>query len=89
MAEIPGADKSKIDIQVKNNQIRLRGTKQVAYDDGVSFHRRERTGGNFDRVVTLPADIESDKVKAEYRSGMLAVFLPRAESDKPRSVTID
>jgi len=89
IAEIPGADKTKIDIQVKNDQVRLRGKKDIARDEGVSIHRRERSQGEFNRVFTLPAVIDAEGVKAEYRYGMLAVFLPRAESDKPRSVTID
>lgn len=89
VAELPGIDKSSLDIQVKNNQVRLRGSKKVTYPDELSVHRRERLSGDFDRTLNLPAEIEADKVKAEYRDGILAVFLPRAEADKPRSITIE
>lgn len=88
VAEIPGIDKSKVDIQVKNNQIRIRGKKDIGREDNIGIHRRERSSGEFDRVLTLPAEIDADKVTAEYQNGVLAVFLPRAESDKPRSVSI-
>jgi HSP20 family protein len=54
-----------------------------------SVHRRERLTGRFDRAITIPVQIDADKVKAEYREGVLALFLPRAEKDKPRSVKID
>ncbi len=89
VAEIPGADKSNVDIKVKNNQVHLKGKKDVSLDDGVSVHRRERMAGEFARSLTLPTEIEADKVQAEYRNGVLAIFLPRAESDKPRSVSIN
>jgi len=90
VAEMPGVEKSTIDIQVKNNQVRLRGTKKkVDTSEGMSVHRRERAAGDFDRVLSLPAEIDADKVKAEYKDGLLTVFLPRPESHKPRSVSVD
>ena len=53
-----------------------------------SPHRRERIAGSFDRTITLPIRIDPDRIKAEYRDGILALFIPRAESDKPRSIKI-
>ena len=46
------------------------------------------TPGRFDRAVTLPIDIDADKIKAECRDGILALYLPRAERDKPRTIEI-
>ncbi len=89
VAELPGVNKSDIDINVRGNQIRISGKKDISYDDGVSVHRRERDSGNFDRTLTVPIDVQSDGVSAEYQDGVLAVYLPRAEADKPRSVTIN
>jgi HSP20 family protein len=51
-------------------------------------HRRERLAGRFDRAVTMPVEIDPDGVKAEYRGGVLALFLPRAERDKPKSIKV-
>ncbi len=88
IAEVPGINKSDLDVQVKGNTIRLAGTKKVTYPEKASLHRRERLAGRFDRAVTLPVQIDPDGVKAECRDGILALFLPRAERDKPKSIQI-
>jgi HSP20 family protein len=51
-------------------------------------HRRERVSGEFDRTLSLPVEVDPNGIKAEYRDGLLALFLPRAESDKPHSIKI-
>jgi HSP20 family protein len=51
-------------------------------------HRRERVSGEFDRTLSLPVEVDPNGIKAEYRDGLLALFLPRAESDKPRNIQI-
>ena len=84
----PGMKKDELDIQVKGRTIQIAGVKTVAYGDEVSLHRRERTIGRFSRSLNLPVEIDADKIKAEYRDGILAIFLPRAEQDKPRSIKI-
>ena len=52
------------------------------------MHRRERLAGRFDRAITLPVEIDPEKVKAEFRDGILALHLPRAERDKPRAIPL-
>jgi len=86
--ELPGIDKNGLQIQAKDNTIRISGKKSVDYPERVSVHRRERMFGEFDRTLTLPVGVDRDRVKAEYRDGILALFLPRAESDKPRTIKI-
>ena len=88
IAEVPGIKKSDLEVQVKDNTIRIAGGKNIEYFDKASLHRRERSAGRFDRAVSVPVQIDADRVKAEYRDGMLALFLPRAEHDKPRSITV-
>ncbi len=88
VVELPGIDRSELDLEVKENAIRLKGRKAIDYGSGASLHRRERLQGEFDRTVTIPVEIDAAKVKAEYRDGMLAVFLPQAEAAKPRTVAI-
>lgn len=88
IAEVPGVSKSDLNVQVKGSTIRLSGTKAVRDGETASLHRRERSGGRFDRSVTLPVEVDAESVKAECRDGHLALFLPRAEQDKPRSVKI-
>jgi len=86
--EVPGVGKEDLDIQVKGKALRISGKKAIAYPEGASLHRRERLSGSFDRTLTVPMQINADGIKAEYRDGVLALFIPRAESDKPRSITI-
>jgi HSP20 family protein len=88
IAEVPGVKKSEVEVQVKGNTIRITGTKSIAYAEGASLHRRERSAGRFDRAVTIPVEIDADRVKAECRDGLLALFLPRSEQDKPKSITV-
>lgn len=88
VAEAPGLKKDELDIQVKGRTVHIAGAKTVAYGDRVSLHRRERPTGRFNRSLSLPVDIDAEKVRAEYRDGMLAIFLPRAEHEKPRSIKI-
>jgi HSP20 family protein len=89
ITELPGIKKSDLEIQAKDNTIRIAGGKPIDYPEKVSLHRRERLGGRFDRTITLPVQIDADRVKAEYRDGILALFLPRSERDKPRSIKLD
>jgi HSP20 family protein len=86
--ELPGVDKDSLDIQAKENTIRIAGKKTLSYPEGVSAHRRERTSGEFDRTLSLPVQLDPDQIKAEFRNGILALFLPRSERDKPRSIKI-
>ena len=88
ITEVPGVKKSDIDVQVKGSTLRLSGAKSVAFPEKAAVHRRERASGRFDRAVTLPVEIDPEGIKAEYRDGILALFLPRAESDKPRTIKI-
>jgi HSP20 family protein len=87
--EVPGVSKDDLEIQAKDNTIRISGKKSFAYPEGVSVHRRERLSGTFDRTLTVPMQIHAEGIKAEYRDGVLALFIPRAEADKPRTVRIN
>jgi HSP20 family protein len=88
IVELPGVNKNDLELQAKENTIRISGRKTVDYKEGVSVHRRERVSGKFDRTLAIPVQIDPNGIRAEYRDGVLALFLPRAESDKPRSINI-
>lgn len=89
VAELPGVRKEDLDVQVRGDTLRIKGKKTVAHEDKASVHRREREAGEFDRTLTLPAQLDAAKVAADYRDGVLTVRLPRAESERPRSVAIN
>lgn len=86
--EVPGVRKDDLRIEAKGNTIRIAGTKTIEQGGQASVHRVERRGGRFDRAVTLPIEIDADRIKAECRDGILALYLPRAERDKPRTISI-
>ena len=88
VAELPGVSSSDLDIQVKGRTVRLSGSKSVKYPEKASIHRRERLQGRFDRSITLPIEVDPDRATAEFHDGVLAITLPRAERDKPRSIQI-
>ena len=89
IVEMPGVGKSDLEIQAKENTIAISGKKSVAYGEEISVHRRERVAGSFARTVTVPVRIDPSGIKAELRNGILALYIPRAESDKPRPITVD
>ena len=88
VVELPGVSRDNLEIQAKESTIRIVGKKIVSYAQDISAHRRERVSGEFDRTLTLPIQIDPDAIRAEYRDGVLTIFVPRAESDKPRTIKI-
>jgi HSP20 family protein len=87
--ELAGVDRNDLQIQAKENTIRIAGRKVIAYPENTSLHRRERVSGDFDRTLSLPVNLDPDGIKAEYRDGVLALLLPRSERDKPRTIQIN
>ena len=88
IVELPGVNKKDLNIQAKENTIRIAGRKAIDYPENVSLHRRERLSGVFDRTLVVPMQIDPDRIKAEYNDGLLALFIPRAERDKPRTIEV-
>lgn len=86
--ELPGVERNDLQIQAKENTIRISGQKAAHFPEGVSVHRRERVFGEFDRTLSLPVQLDPEGIKAEYHDGILALFLPRSERDKPRTIKI-
>lgn len=77
-AELPGLRREDIDVSVEDSTLTLRGQRRR--DDGVAdeaYHRVERYYGAFSRSFTLPADVDPNGVRADYRDGVLMVRLPR------------
>jgi HSP20 family protein len=88
-AEVSGLDKDKIDVSTRKEQLTIRGQRTVkTAEDGASYHRRERDGGQFRRTLTLPQPIDADKVSASYRDGVLEIVLPRAPEAKQRTIPV-
>ena len=88
-AELPGVDKNNIAIDIKDRVLTLSGER--SYENEVkeeNYYRRERSYGKFQRAFTLSADVDSDKIKAEFKEGLLQIEVPKPEEQKPKQVTI-
>lgn len=88
-AELPGIDSKDVDIRLENNVLTLRGERK--YDNEVkqeSYHRVERAYGSFSRSFTLPSVVDQEKIKAEYKDGILELTLPKREEAKPKQISI-
>jgi HSP20 family protein len=88
-AELPGVAPEDIDITTKENNLILKGERKIAAEgEKVSYHRKERDAGNFRRIISLPTRVDSDKVTAVCKNGVLTVILPKAEETKPRQIAV-
>jgi len=88
IVELPGVNKNDLQVEAKENTIRIFGNKAINYEKVASVHRRERLSGVFDRTLSIPVQINPDSIRAECRDGILSLFIPRAESEKPRTIKI-
>jgi len=88
--EIPGVKTEDIDISVSGNSVTLRGKRPSEEETNVeSFHRHELWHGNFSKTVKLPFNVDSEKVTASYKNGILHVALPKLEAEKPKKIKIE
>ena len=88
-AELPGVDPKDVEVRVENNVLTLRGERKLDNDvQKENYHRVERAYGSFSRSFTLPTVVDTEKIKAEYRDGVLRVNLPKREEAKPKQISI-
>jgi HSP20 family protein len=89
-AELPGIDPKDVEVRVEDNTLYLKGERN--YEKEVkeqNYHRIERSYGSFARSFSLPNSISADKVKAEYKDGLLTLTMPKREEAKPKTIKID
>jgi HSP20 family protein len=85
----PGVDPGKLEVSVVRNRVTIEGEKTPLQSVAPErVHRSERATGRFVRTVDLPADVEAERVSAQYRNGLLLLAAPRAESARPRKISI-
>jgi len=88
-AELPGVKPSELSISALRNRLSIAGQRQIPPEhERGSYHRKERAEGSFSRVVTLPTEVEADRVSAQYADGILTIHLPKAEQAKPRQIAV-
>lgn len=85
----PGVDPKSLDLSVLQGRLSIRGEKpgleQVTAE---AYHRNERATGRFHRVIDLPVSVDADKVKADYKDGLLLITLPKSEAAKPKHIAV-
>lgn len=88
-AELPGVDKNSISLNLERNVLTLRGERRFEKETKEeNYHRIERSYGSFSRSFSIPATVEEDKIRAEYKDGVLKISLPKREQVKPKQIPI-
>src|SRR5215216_21435 len=83
--DLPGIDREALEIDVDENRLIVRGTREVAES---RQHRTERPRGKFLRTFSVPASVDQAKIGAEYKDGVLQIRLPRRSEQKPKKIDI-
>ena len=91
-AELPGVDRSQIDLSFEQNVLTIRGTKNSAFEptkDGeLRVYAAERVTGTFERAIRLPEFVDGENIAADYRDGVLTVTIPKAQTAQARKIEI-
>ena len=89
-AEIPGVPKENVKISLSDNTLTIKGEmkkeEEVKEED---YYYAERSYGSFARALSLPAKVKADKIKANFKDGILEIHLPKSEEAKPKEIKID
>ena len=89
-AELPGVDSKDVEVRVEDNTLYLKGERKFEKEvKDQNYHRIERSYGSFARSFSLPSSISTDKVKAEFKDGLLTISMPKREEAKPKTVKIE
>jgi HSP20 family protein len=88
-AEVPGMDPKDIDISLSDGILTIKGEKKQEREEKEEDYRLiERNYGSFARSVQLPKGVQSDKINASYKNGVLKVVLPKSEEAKKKEIKI-
>ncbi len=88
-AELPGIDPKDIDISLTSDLLTIKGEKkQEREEKEENYHLIERSYGSFTRSIQLPGQVQSDKINATYKNGVLKVTLPKTEEAKKKEIKI-
>jgi HSP20 family protein len=89
-ADLPQVDMQDIQVEIENGTLTLKGERKFDNEEKAQgYHRIERSFGAFARYFSLPETVDPEKVKAEYKNGVLTVSLAKKELAKPRSIKVE
>jgi HSP20 family protein len=87
--EVPGIDANQIKVQVAENALTVSGERKLENEQNrQNYHRVESSYGAFERSFSLPQSLDTEKLNAQYKNGVLTVYVPRSERSRPRSVQV-
>src|SRR5262245_21970390 len=87
---VPGADPKNIDVTIEGNRIRISGeTKWTDERKNADYWLREFSAGRFERVIALPEGVDAEKIKAEYKDGLLEIVAPIDDKKMPRRIEVN
>ncbi|MBU9889046.1 MAG: Hsp20/alpha crystallin family protein [Candidatus Omnitrophica bacterium] len=88
--DVPGIDRKDLDISVTGNTLSVKGERsEETQKREKGYYYSERSYGSFQRSVQLPSDVESDKIAANYKDGVLELVIPKSEKSKPKQIKVD
>ena len=88
-AELPGMKKEDIEVTLHDGSLSILGERRSeAKHENAQVYRAERFFGRFQRTVTLPAPVAADRIKAQYKDGILTITLPKTEQAKPKQIDV-
>ena len=87
-AQLPGIDPRELEMTILKGTLTLSGDRKAGTEEQGTWHRRERGYGKFMRSIDIPAEIDGDKVRADYKDGLLTVTLPKAASVLPKRIEV-
>jgi HSP20 family protein len=86
--EVPGVVPDTLRVEAHGQVLAVSGKRELQAPAGGSFHRRERSGGEFARSIQLPDDLDVAKAEASYRHGVLTVRIPKRTEAQPRQINV-
>jgi HSP20 family protein len=84
----PGLDAKELDISLHQGLLSIGGEREIRSEKGATYYRQERFGGAFRRSISLPDDVDPDRVNAQYANGVLRITIGRKASAKPRQIEV-
>jgi HSP20 family protein len=84
----PGVDSKALNVSLQQNLLTVEGKRPVLLEEKATYYRQERFGGDFRRVISLPEDVDPERIEAKYREGIVQVIVQRQQLAKPRQIEI-
>ncbi len=88
-ADIPAADEKNMNVEIEGSYLTIKGSKEEEHEEnGKNFYKIERAGGSFGRTITLPDNIMSDNISADYKKGVLTITIPKSSETQVKKINV-